>query len=135
MNKQQPRMKLTSPTQVRVLKSLEVNLDRFEKGDVITIEDHLVDRLLDKGYIEELGEKEVVESINRFSVDEDPKDPAAVRKMNEALAGETDDEEEVRTLKSPKATAVNADAVTNSNTKTTTKGAAADTGTTATPRP
>ena len=113
----QPRLQLIAPTQVRLLGNVDVNRDSFKKNDIVTIEKHDADYLIERKLAEKVNASEKLESVNRF-VQAEAKPTKTEQKAAEALraAGE-ESSGEARTVTSPKETvAVNADAVTNTNT-------------------
>lgn len=65
---QRPRLQLIAPVQIRLLTNVEINFEQFKKGDVVTIEEHQADDLIDAKKAEDVGESEQVDSVNRFTV-------------------------------------------------------------------
>lgn len=110
----QPRLQLIAPTQIRVLGNVSLDRDQYKKNDIVTLEKHDAEYLIERKKAEKVPASEKLESINRFEVVE-PKVTKAEQKQADALKEAP--EGEARVVESPKGSvAVNADAVTNTNT-------------------
>lgn len=113
----QPRLQLIAPTQVRLLGNVDVNRDSFKKNDIVTIEKHDADYLIERKLAEKVAASEKLESVNRFTVVEAKPTKAEQRQAEALRAAAEEGTGEARVVTSPKETvAVNADAVTNTNT-------------------
>lgn len=121
MNNVKPRLQLIAPIQVRMLEdNIQIDRNVYNSGDVVHLEDHDAKYLIDRGRAEAVAKSEKVDSVNSWTQAE-AKTTKAEQKLNSALVEAAKTSGAAETVESPKGSAaVNADAVTNSNTKVTT---------------
>lgn len=65
---QRPRLQLIAPVQIRLLADVEIYFEQFKKGDIVTVEEHQADDLVDANKAEDVDPAEGLESVNRFTV-------------------------------------------------------------------
>jgi NMD protein affecting ribosome stability and mRNA decay len=82
--RQRPHLQLIAPQQIRLLKPVEVNLEPFQKGDIVTIEEHDAERLIESKHAEKIKASDDLESVNRFVLS--AKEAKAANKALEAEA-------------------------------------------------
>lgn len=113
----QPRLQLIAPTQIRVLGNVSIDRESFKKNDIVTVEKHDADYLIERKKAEKVAASEGLMSTNRFEMVErkaTKSEQAQSAALREAAKESAD---EPRTVEAPKGSvAVNADAVTNTNT-------------------